>query len=236
MNIKEHKLKENKLDEQLKDPKESHSKEIAKLIDKTIKGKHMVYLSTDWHLWTRLEKGKRACKRRNGFEEIIKNANEAMTKDDLLIYMGDLVDGEFDDKDELKSILKTIPGNKILVIGNNDIFDVSFYKSCGFEYVVRSFVWHDILFTHIPVVNDNQLNIHGHLHNFRTYWVPYKNHIDVASCGGREKPVELWMVIKSQKSYSRTIKESPEHFNESYDLFYTIMRTNYFIPDPYEAE
>lgn len=217
---------EEKLLETLKDPNETHSKEITSLMEKTIRGGHKVYCATDWHLWTRCgEKGTSKCKRRKDFDKIIKAINETMTAEDLLIYLGDLVDGEFGEPIELKTILKTLPGKKILVLGNNDVFPTTFYKSCGFEYVVQSFVWHNVLFTHMPVRNDNQINIHGHIHGYHTYWIPYRNHVDVAACGGRTEPVELGEVIKAQRSYSKNIKECPEHFNEGY---IPILPDNYF--------
>lgn len=237
MNLKEQRTKEDSLVEKLKDPMETYSKEISNLIDKTIKGKHKVLCATDWHLWVRVEKGKLKCKKRSDFEEVVKNANEALSEDDLLIYLGDLVDGEFQDSDELKSILKTIPGHKILVLGNNDLFSTNFYKSCGFDYVVKSFVWSNIVFTHIPIKNDNQYNIHGHIHNYKTYWIPYTNQIDVAFLNGRKIPVDLLEVIASQKRYSKLIKEQPEYFDEGYEnmtpnMFISIMEG--FVQDPYQ--
>lgn len=230
--------KEEKLVEDLKDPTEKDSNKISKMIDTCLKRWHKVYCATDWHLWVRKEKNKPECHKCKNFEEIIKNVNETMTKGDILIYMGDLVDGEFKDKEELKSILKTIPGKKILVRGNNDLFDTSFYKSCGFDDVVQSFTWHNVVFSHMPIKNDNDTNVHGHIHGYRTYWIPYSNQIDVAALGGREKPVELDKVISAQKSYSKTIKEDPSHFEEGYyifnntsDVFNEVMGES-FIIDP----
>ena len=231
--------KEEKLLKSLKDPNEDHSSQISKLIDDTIKKGHKVYCATDWHLWTRLVKNKPACKKRKEFDKILKNINETLTKDDLLIYLGDLVDGEFQEKEELKSILLTLPGKKVMVLGNNDLFGPAFYKSCGFDYVVQSFVWDDVLFTHIPIRNSNHLNVHGHLHSnlYRPiYWIPYRNHIDVAWIGGREKPVELKDVLKKQKSYSKIIKEDPSHFEEGYNIQVGLfdMICGAWIPDPHD--
>lgn len=230
--------KEDKLNQTLKHPTDNHSEEIAKLIDYTLRNKHNVYCCTDWHLWIRKEKGRKECHKRKEFEEIIKNVNDTMTKDDLLINLGDLVDGEFENKEELKSILKTLPGKKILIIGNNDLFTNLFYKSCGFDYVIQSFVWNDVVFSHMPIKNDNEINVHGHIHDSHTYWIPYKNHIDVAALGGRIRLVELDKVIKTQPSYARTIKESPGHFNEGYfvccgNLFEKVMMEYSIIPDPF---
>lgn len=236
MNLTEQRKKEDSLMDKLKDPSETHSKEISNLINKTIRNQHKVFCCSDWHLWTRIEKGKLKCKKRSNFEEIIKSVNEVLSPDDLLIHLGDIVDGECQEKEEIKSIIKTIPGHKILVLGNNDIFPTSFYKSCGFDYVVRSFVWSDIIFTHVPVKNDNQLNVHGHLHNFKRYWLPYTNQIDVAYLGGRVKPVDLQDVINSQKKYSKLITEEPEHFDEEYNIKYDGLFEYFmegFIEDPY---
>lgn len=238
--------KEEKLVDDLKDPAEKDSSKISKMIDACLKRWHKVYCATDWHLWVRKEKNKPECHKCKNFEDIIKKINETMTKDDILIYMGDLVDGEYQDKDELKSILKTIPGKKILVRGNNDLFTTAFYKSCGFCEVVESFVWHNVIFSHMPCKNDNDINVHGHLHGYKTYWIPYSNQIDVAALGGREHPVELDDVISAQKSYSKTIKEDPSHFEEGYYNTHTGLMNIFeeamsydnpsFIFDPFPAE
>lgn len=220
MTEKENRQKEEKKMELLKDPKEQKSESIDKLIDKTLKNGNHVYLGTDWHLYVRNEKGKRECHKRKSFDEIIHNFNTVLSDDDVLIYLGDLCDGEMqDEKEDMKTLLKTIPGHKILVLGNNDTFPTSYYKSCGFEYVVQSFTWENILFTHIPCKNENSMNIHGHIHSDQyppVYWIPYTNQIDVASCGGRQTPVELGVVISSQKKFSKKIKEDPSKFNEGY--------------------
>ena len=90
----------------------------------------------------------------------------------------------------------------------------------------------------MPIENDNETNVHGHIHGYRTYWIPYTNQIDVAAVGGRETPVELDKVISSQKAYSKTIKEDPSHFEEGYyifnntsDVFNEVMGES-FIIDP----
>jgi len=245
MNMKEHRVVEEKKMEALKDPKEQKSNEISRLIDKTLASKHKVYLATDWHLYVGKEKNKPECHRCKNFKDIVKNVNEVMGKDDMLIYLGDLCDGEMEnEKDEMKSILSTIPGHKVLVLGNNDLFTPAFYKACGFEYVTQSFEWNDMLFTHVPCKNDNKLNIHGHIHGYKTYWIPYSNQIDVAALDGRVKPVELKTVIASQPSYAKTIKEDPSHFDEGYtntiegcvSLFESVFEPSYLKPDPFPTE
>ena len=221
--------KEDRKMELLKDPKEQNSTAISNMIDKALKNNHKVYLCTDWHLYIRNQKGKPQCHKRKDFNEVFKNVNKVMTDDDVFIYLGDLCDGEMDsheEREEMKTLLNTIPGHKILVLGNNDLFPPSYYKTCGFQFVVQSFEWENILFTHIPCKNDNTMNIHGHIHSNQydpVYWVPYTNQIDVAWCGGREKPVELGTVIASQKKFSKKVKEDPSKFEEGY---YTTPNTN----------
>lgn len=223
---------EDRLYKKLKDANEQNSSEISKMMDDAIRHKHKVYVATDFHLFKRKEKNKAECHKRSNFNKIIKNL-EIIEPDDVFIYLGDLVDGEFTKKEELKEIIKEFPGKKILVKGNNDLFENSFYRSCGFEYVVDSFVWHNVLFSHIPQKNDNDVNIHGHIHGYKTYWIPYTNQIDVAAYEGREKPLELTSIINKQKAYSKIIKESPEHFGEGYQMH---IGSSIFIEDPFDDE
>lgn len=248
-------IKEEELLKRLKDAEQHPDQHaVAKLIDETRERGNTVWLATDWHLWKRITKNQPACEKRKDFNQIIKAVETTVKMNDLLINLGDLVDGEFQAKDVLKEQMKEIGCKKVLVRGNNDLFDNSFYKECGFLYIVDSFKWHDILFSHIPLENDCDLNIHGHIHSHMpgakdpysennrqpTYWVPYKNHIDVAWLGGRVKPVELSQVIKAQPEYSKHIKECPEHFGEqelfekNRTLFMMVMEEgSSFIHDPF---
>lgn len=222
-------------------PKVKESRDISKMIDDTVRKHHKVWLMTDLHLWIRNEKNKPACHKRSDFNTVINAIIKTVKSEDILIILGDLVDGEFREKDRLKDAISKLPGVKILVKGNNDLFDKAFYESCGFEDIVDSFVWKNILFTHIPAKNHkNVLNIHGHIHNSKTYWVPYNKMIDVAYVDGRKKPVLMQQVIKAQPGYSKLIKECPEHFNEGYnirlDTFNIVMENHMndsYIPDPF---
>jgi len=234
--------KEDNMVERLKHPDEqgSSNKAICQMINHAYQSKHEVWLATDWHLWKRRSKNRPSCVKRSDFKQIINNILNTVKHDDLLIYMGDLVDGEFLIKKELKDVLLEISCPKILVRGNNDLFPDSFYKECGFSHVVDSFVWNDILFTHMPVKNDHKLNIHGHLHGCRNYWIPYVNQIDVGAYGGRKNPIKLDELMVEQQEYAKTIKESPEHFNEmelmEYDmsLYMRVMEEGSdFVHDPW---
>ena len=242
MNATENRKKETKEMEKVKTPDETYSKQIVRLITETFKKKHKVYLMTDLHLFVRDDKGKLTCHHRANFKDILKNYTDVVNAKDLVIFMGDLVHGEFQEKEQLRDIMLALPGRKVLVRGNNDLFSYEFYRSCGFAYITREFIWNQIVFTHVPInlPKNCLMNVHGHIHNFKTYYVPYNNHIDVAYVGGREKPVELNAVLDAQKEYSKHIKECPEHFNEyaemnysAFDLALMSAGVYPFIPDPY---
>jgi len=212
--------KEDRENERLKNPTVSHSSEISKLIDKALKEKRPVWCFSDPHFWIKDKKDKSKTNKRPNFDKIIKEYKDHVKSEDLVIFLGDLVDGEFTDKDRIKDVMLCLPGQKILVRGNNDLFDDSFYKSCGFDYVVRSFIWNDIIFTHIPVVNDNYMNIHGHLHfdyktskSKATYWVPYTNQVCVFNID--RVPILLHEVIRSQTEFCKHITVNWDKVNES---------------------
>lgn len=250
--------KEEKMLQRLKDAEQHPDKrDIAKLIDETRERGNTVWLATDWHLWKRITKNQPACNKRKDFNQVIKAVESTVKLNDLLINLGDLVDGEFQDKDSLRNQMREIVCKKVLVRGNNDLFDQEFYRSCGFLYIVDSFKWHDILFSHMPQEHDCELNVHGHIHSkppakvgigvnlegnsrIPQYWVHYNKHIDVAWLGGRVKPVELSEVIKAQPEFSKHIKECPEHFGEqelldkNMSLFMRVMEEgSSFVHDPF---
>ena len=231
--------KEDKLCESLKHPHTLHSKEIAKLMNDTLRFNRNIWVCSDWHLWIRDEKGKPKCHKASSFNTIMKNYKDTVKDNDVVIYLGDLTDGELQDEEafnELRDTIKTLPGVKVMVRGNNDLKDANFYKSCGFKYIVQAFVWSNVLFTHIPIENAFDLNIHGHLHGYKRYWVPYSNQIDVGAFEGRKKPVELLKLLRSQPIYAKTIKEEPEHFNETFSVFDMEMESFVQDPFPYEEE
>lgn len=190
-------------------PTLENNNDINNLISSTIKARRKVWFVTDLHLFVRKEKNKPECHKRNNFNTVINNQS-LIHPNDLVINLGDLVDGEFTDKDALKDILLLLPGIKILVRGNNDLFNKSFYEQCGFKYVVYGFVYNDIVFTHVPIVHHNKLNIHGHIHGGKTYWVPYNKHIDVFDKD--RKPKTLQEIIKAQPEYSKNITVKMDKF------------------------
>jgi len=127
-----------------------------------------VFVISDTHFGhTNLEK---MGVRPSGFEDkIVKNWNQSVSSDDLVIHLGDYIVGKESAK---KHIIHGLNGNKVLVIGNHDKRSIPCYLNNGFDFVCYSFTWKyfglKILFTHAPSeIGTNDLNIHGHLHNGR---------------------------------------------------------------------
>ena len=105
--------------------------------------------------------------RPQNFEErIIRNWRASISDEDLVIHLGDIFLGK---STNWSDYLPTLPGRKVLIVGNHDKKSYNWYLDNGFDFVCRSFTWEihglNILFSHEPVANGNHdLNIHGHLH------------------------------------------------------------------------
>ena len=102
-------------------------------------------------------------------ERILSSWKRLVGPEDLVIHLGDLIVGK---EADWISLLKELPGRKVLVTGNHDKRNCSWYMDNGFDFCCTSFVLYKfglkILFSHIPVLDgDFDLNVHGHLHNGR---------------------------------------------------------------------
>ncbi len=124
--------------------------------------------------------------RPNDYEIRIRNSLMRLTKDDILINLGDICIGE----DQLVHnwVFKKLKCRKILVRGNHDTKSDNWYLNNGWDFVCREFsgkyFGKNIIFTHIPKQYDQtmyDLNIHGHLHSNR-----YRGSSDVSEFGGRK--------------------------------------------------
>lgn len=172
------------------DPKVSQIKEIDELLNNARK----IWIGTDYHLFNNHDD-----KPKNADEKLLKNQIDMVGDNDVFIYLGDLVDDTWTDKLKMRKAFRSLRGRKILILGNNDIFDEQTYRDCGFEYILESFRYKNILFSHFPVELNGtgaEMNIHGHLHWSQDYFeYPYSNHADVYSIHFDCKPVELIDVL-----------------------------------------
>ena len=208
-------------------------------INRFEKDGHDIWVMTDWHLYKRDKKGSNKCHKRYDYDRI-KSAVEKIPQDDLLIYLGDLVDGEYSDLKSVKQFFKDVKCNRIICLGNNDLFHYNAYREMGFRYVLYAFEYKRMIFSHYPIKNTGLYNIHGHLHSTKirhpVYWIPFTNQMDVAYFGGRVYPIKLYDIAnpKTFDKYKKIASEDTSHFNESYTIFeYRQLIDEYFNEDPY---
>lgn len=148
----------------------------------------MTYVTSDWHIF------KMPGGRRPSIDwvslEIIFSELAKLTKEDTVIFLGDLMDdgirlplhGEFVEVlDKINEAL-SLCNKAIFVRGNNDDQSDNFYKACGFDEVVYAVTANtekavessmnvNILFSHTSVDihdDENWINIHGHIHRPNT--------------------------------------------------------------------
>lgn len=98
-------------------------------------------------------------------EQLLKNLRHMLAPQDTLYHLGDVI---FYDYPGLKAMLDSVPGNKVLLMGNHDRKPRNWYARNGFSFAADMIVLDDILLTHKPVEklpSGVRLNVHGHWHN-----------------------------------------------------------------------
>lgn len=176
------------------------NKSLAEIMDSTDKSR--IFLTSDWHVMKyKYQKGRNYV----NTNEIVKWCKDNIKSNDIFIYLGDLCYRYANKEDSKKAqeIYKSLPGIKILILGNHDIHQgEDFYNNCGFDYVFTEFEYHDIVFTHRPINmimrgNLSGLNIHGHIHeltNDYDFLDPSRN-INVYPNNYGNKPTTLKYIL-----------------------------------------
>lgn len=98
-------------------------------------------------------------------DTMIKNWNKVVSPNDIVFHLGDFGLGS---QLELKEIFDKLNGRKILILGNHDRGkNKNYYEEIGFEKVYyNDYVVGKLVLSHYPKkVDDNQINIYGHIHN-----------------------------------------------------------------------
>jgi len=98
-------------------------------------------------------------------EQVFRDWKRRVQKDDIVINLGDVILAR---KSELKGIMNSLSGRKILTRGNHDDQSLKWYMKNGFDFACDSFLMDDLLFSHEPQdlssYGDSVVNIHGHFH------------------------------------------------------------------------
>ena len=187
------------------------SKSIIEILD-SVSPKN-IYITSDWHIFKN-----HYTKEKNhvNTSEIISWCKENIKDDNVFLYLGDMSYRWINDKDkeEVKKIFKSLPGIKILVIGNHDEFsDGGDYEDYGFKYAVKDIYYKNIIFSHRPIDMSDKpgmLNIHGHKHHKDTEYHSMNGdaNVNVYPSFHNNKPITLDRAINHKDWYMRNNKRS----------------------------
>lgn len=99
-------------------------------------------------------------------ETMIANWNSVVRPNDKVYHLGDVA---MCNKTKLRSIFSRLNGIKVLIKGNHDEDNLSFYAEL-FKDIRASHLLDKLILTHIPIHAASLLrwrgNIHGHLHSY----------------------------------------------------------------------
>lgn len=110
-------------------------------------------------------------------QQIIDNINNLVGDSGTLLILGDIGNKKLATYDIIASeIAKIRTPNKMLILGNHDMYKISDYAAMGFKFVSDEITctWGNqrVKFTHTPYpVNPNMINVHGHLHGTSVYGI-----------------------------------------------------------------
>ena len=171
------------------------------------------YISSDYHLLKEYIKVKD-----DNYEfskKVILMHNEIVKPTDLFLFLGDLSESEIFTQNiskaqkELIELCHLLHGKKIIITGNNDVCPDEFLKKCGFIEIYRDpILLKTMSFSHGPIITKpGILNIHGHIHGNKEYWVDCEDHVD-AFYGLWGGPVKLNFLTnpKTVKEYQSGCK------------------------------
>ena len=182
-----------------------------------------VWVGTDWHFY----KNKHGLnfKVNKHIDEILRNFNKHVKANDTFIFLGDLYDARsiFDVKmvPEIFRI-KDLKGYKIMIKGNHDVNTNQFYLDLGFDEVYEhEYRLGNIVFSHEPVkVNDDEINIHGHIHFSNNYWdVDSINHLDAYIEHYNFKPVTVIQMIEEYRDTDKLSFKAINKFDKLTSIF-----------------
>lgn len=186
--------------------------DILTLLDNT--DPKRIWLSSDWHLFqTRYKKGERNYV---NIQEIVSWCKQNIKEDDIFLYLGDVSYRFVNDEDSKKAqeIMASIPGIKVIILGNHDIEAGDYNDGCGFKYVFyKELKWQNIVFTHRPInmdlYPDDYWNIHGHMHKWSEYnTTDGKKNINVYPWYYDNKPVSLHYILTHTEKLTKNNKRS----------------------------
>jgi len=143
------------------------------------------------------------CGRPENFNEVIIDRwNKNIKPEDLVIHLGDFA---FSNKERTKELAMQLNGHKILTLGNHDERSFAYYLDCGFDFACYQFslkyFGKKMIFSHTPItssiIEEYDLNIHGHLHKGEHHEEYLKNPI-------YNKNRDKYILISVEDTYTPT--------------------------------
>jgi len=126
---------------------------------------------------------------------ILSNWRKMIKEEDIVIHLGDHV---FGGTEKLEKLTRSLPGRKILVLGNHDSKPPLYYMQRGFDFACYEFKWRKYIFTHKPKEDiGDKINIHGHFHTLNSNqleeytWYNTTNYRLVSMKSKKYKPIKL---------------------------------------------
>jgi len=152
------------------------------------------------------------CHRPLDHEELQWKALHLLPRDSILLHLGDVSMGN-DEKTHESLNSFSVAKKRWLIRGNHDTKSNEWYMKHGWDFVADTismrFMGHKIVFSHRPIpVKDDEINIHGHLHNLdrdilKSYpdeYVPTDDrHILISPELNNYQPVKLATLLKGRK-------------------------------------
>ena len=210
---------ESSIDELELPDKADYATDINELLN--ITNHSRIFLTSDWHLFANhYDHDSKVINK----QKIISWCKSNIKDNDVFIYLGDISYRYANDTDieNAKKIMKSIPGIKVLVLGNHDkMLGDEFYAECGFTLVYDSFEWNEIIFTHRPinmaVYPSRYWNIHGHIHDRVDYYTMEGDHnINVYPSFYDNKPVTLEYILNHKEELVKN-----HYWNKEMSGFFT---------------
>ena len=137
--------------------------------------------------------------------EMIRLWNEVVGPEDFVFYLGDLSAGLKGREEELRDVIHKLNGSKVLIRGNHDHQEDSWYLDSGFLSVFPHINLGGVLLTHYPLQNlvqqvddlsilgEVEFILHGHVHRKDT--PEFESHFNVAADRNKFMPVEATRYI-----------------------------------------
>lgn len=150
-----------------------------------------IWIACDWHLWSDKKNIHHPYRSISNIGRLADQYTQDIDDTDIFIHLGDLSDIGSTNREKLESIIKSIPGYKILCKGNHDTESDEFYKMIGFDEVCEICVIHHVVFSHKPVkIPLDMINVHGHLHTEKMSTLGYQ-HINAFDSNYSTHPILL---------------------------------------------